>query len=440
MNSVTTSHLKIIAPDLGFNAYRTGLATFGFFSLFAGDFWRNLLGWPGYIVLTLTFTTLCLIVYTKYPAINSRTPIPKSLSAFLILITVSVAWSAYPGATSLGILSQFMATFIAFFFVRYLTLEELITSLGKSLRWIIGLSVLFEAFVATVLRTPILPFWTTPPDVDPIPGPFFWSANLLLNGGPIQGIVGNRNLLAFVAALCLIISILEILHKQSLRLGIWIGLCIATLLLTRSATIFFILVATTAMSALVIWCRSLHEHKRLALYIAALIGTFATIIVFFLWSDIIFSFLGKSPDMTGRSDIWRSVIDLASQRPILGWGWVSYWAPWTEPLGSLVERHGVTYLQAHNAWLDIWMQIGYVGLIFFSTMALITAWKAWFFAVDKRQVHLRSPKPYTTTTLFPILMLTALLTHTISESRILVEGGWVLFIALVLWMKKETYD
>ena len=78
------------------------------------------------------------------------------------------------------------------------------------------------------------------------------------------------------------------------------------------------------------------------------------------WNALLGLF-GKSDDLTGRLDIWNAVIGLAAQRPWFGWGWVGYWPPWVEPFDGLAVRNGVEYLQAHNAWLDVWLQLGIVG-------------------------------------------------------------------------------
>ena len=73
------------------------------------------------------------------------------------------------------------------------------------------------------------------------------------------------------------------------------------------------------------------------------------------------------------------MIGLALERPWFGWGWVGYWQPWVEPFDGLAVRNGVEYLQAHNAWLDVWMQLGIVGLVAFASI------------VDRRAVALVVP-------------------------------------------------
>jgi O-antigen ligase len=147
--------------------------------------------------------------------------------------------------------------------------------------------------------------------------------------------------------------------------------------------------------------------------------------------------LGKSADLTGRLDIWRSVAGLAAERPVFGWGWVSYWAPWVEPFEGLAVRRGVVYLQAHNAWLDVWLQLGVLGLIIFAAAVFSTLWRCWFLAVDRPRRALADTEPYAASALLPLLLLVALIAQSLAESRILIESGWLLLVVLAVITKRQ---
>ncbi|PPH49523.1 polysaccharide polymerase, partial [Rathayibacter sp. AY1D7] len=150
--------------------------------------------------------------------------------------------------------------------------------------------------------------------------------------------------------------------------------------------------------------------------------------------------LGKSEDATGRLDIWDSVIALTLQRPVLGWGWVSYWAPWAAPFDTLAERKGVLYLQAHDAWLDVALQLGAVGLVLFAALAVSTLWRSWFRAVDRPRRDATSTLPYTAVSLAPLLIVVALLAQSLFESRILIEGGWLLLVLFAVQTKRPATE
>lgn len=422
----------------------TGASVFAvllLFTLFAGDFWRNLISWPGYFVLAglLAAGSVVFLVRMR-PAFRWRKT-PKTLVLFLGLATVSLAWSAYPGATALGLLTQFATTAGAVFLALCLTWKAVLTALANAFRWILGLSLLFELIVAVFVRHPVLPLTPIQQETPGrVPSAFYWSRDLLFHGGQIQGIVGNSNLLAMIALLALVVFGIQ-LADRTIRRGTaitWLVVAVLTLALTRSSTVFVAAVFTAVVLGFALWARRAGPDRRRPVYLtaAALVVVVVTAVV--LFASRIPVLLGKSEDLTGRLDIWNKVIALAQQRPVFGWGWVSYWAPWVKPFTNLAERNGVVYLQAHNAWLDVWLQLGIVGVVIFALLAISTLWRSWFGAVDRPRFAVADHRPYTALTLLPLLLLAALLAQSLAESRILIEAGWTLLVLIAVKTKQSA--
>ena len=88
------------------DSWISAYATFALFTLLAGQFWRNLLGWWGFGIVAgiVIVGAVVLIVQTK-PTWNWRR-VPKSTLVFLVIATLSIAWSFYPGASALGVCSR----------------------------------------------------------------------------------------------------------------------------------------------------------------------------------------------------------------------------------------------------------------------------------------------------------------------------------------------
>jgi O-antigen ligase len=199
------------------------------------------------------------------------------------------------------------------------------------------------------------------------------------------------------------------------------------------------LVAVVAALVFALWARRVHDQHRRPLYAVAAASVLAVAAALALFSSQLFGLLGRSDDLTGRFDIWSSVIRLALERPVFGWGWVSYWVPWVEPFNDLAVRKGVTYLQAHNAWLDVWLQLGIVGVIVFAALVLSTLWRAWFLAVDRPRLGVHDTEPYAVSALLPLLLLAALIAQSVAESRLLIESGWVILIVLAVVTKRQQH-
>ena len=357
------------------------LATLVFFTLLAGQFWRNLLDWWGYGAVAAILLVGCIVALVALKPEWMWRSFPKSLIGFLAIVVLSITWSYYPSVSAIGIALQLFTTAGALFIALILTWAELLRTLGAALRWLLGLSLLFEVIVAVFVRHAVLPFWVDY-GTEKIPAAFYWSRGLLLSGGPIEGIVASRNLLGFAALLAVIVFAVQ-LRAGTVKRGwgiAWLTLAGVMLVLTRSATVTIAGVIVVIVLLFTLWTRAVGPDRRRPVYLTAaalaVVGVLASVTL----SPLLLKLLGKSEDLTGRFDIWNSVIGLASERPIFGWGWVSYWAPWVEPFKDLAVRKGVTYLQAHNAWLDVWLQVGIVGLILFAALVMSTLWRSWFLA------------------------------------------------------------
>ena len=66
------------------------------------------------------------------------------------------------------------------------------------------------------------------------------------------------------------------------------------------------------------------------------------------------SALGRDATLTGRTDIWTSLLPDVMRQPFLGYGFSGFWNP----------KRAIEHLigEAHNGYLDVWLQLGLVGL------------------------------------------------------------------------------
>ena len=404
-------------------AYRRHLAVLGFFTMTAGDLWRNLFSWWGWGAICLILLVLA-VVELIHARVDLRR-LPFALIGFLLLTVVSIFWSDYPGATLVGWAATFSVVFFAIFLATVLDLETMLRAFGVALRWILALSLVFEFIVAAFIRHPVLPFFVDYSKLHKIPAAFYWSRDLLFHGGQIQGIQGNSNLLALSALLALIVFAVQWVSRTASRiwLGFWAIAAVACLALTRSSTVLIALAAVILVGIFLGLVRATSGVRRGLVYGGGAVVALGIAAVGVFANGLVLTVLGKSAELTHRTEIWHRVLDLANQRPAAGWGWVSWWAPWAEPFKHLAVINGVTYLQAHDAWIDIYFQLGVIGLIVFGLLVLTTLVRSWIMAIEA------GPRRARLVELFPFLIMIALIVHSIAESRLLVE---ILFALLVI--------
>jgi len=424
--------------------FRMGFAVVALFTVLAGDAWRYSISWYGFGVVAVGITAVALLLLVRERANWRVSTLPYPLLAFVALATVSVAWSFYPGATALGLLATYLAIAVGLALAVSLPWADLLVALGRTLRIILGLSLLFEVIVSVFIRAPLLPFWPSPGvDYDNLPAKIpkllFWSRNELFEAdGKIQGIVGNSSLLGFVALLALIVFGIQFAAKTVTRATGVTSIVIAALViyLTRSATITIALVVLAAVVVAVLLLRRF-EETRGRVWAGILVLVAAGIAVMVTFPTQLLALVGKSSDLTHRVDIWAAVINLAQERPVFGWGWVSYWVPWVAPFDTLASNSGVRQLHAHNAWLDIWLQLGIVGLIIFGALVLSTLVRSFIFATSRPVSLPGQLHSYTWESLLPLLVIVALLVQSVAESRLIVEYGVVLLTLIAVRTKRE---
>ncbi len=425
-------------------AARLGLSTLILFTGWASDAWRNLIGWYGFgaVVLVMVVGSVLLIVRNRRRLTFNTLPIP--LVVFLGLAALSIAWSYYPLSSLLGVTLTLLTTVCGLAVALTLTWDELLRVLGWVFRAILGLSYVFELVVSLVFRQPIFPVWMLNGPIPENPAKLlYWSRNLLLEGGKIQGIVGNSSLLAMVAIVALIVFSIQLASKavRPVPGAFWILVALGTIAITRSATILIALGVVAPVAAAVLLIRRTSASRaaipvRVAI-LAGIAGVAAAAIV--LRAPLLAS-LGKSDTLTGRIGIWEAVIGLAQQRPVAGWGWVSYWVPWAPPFDHLIRRGGVQVLHAHNAWLDVWLQLGIIGLVVVGALVVSTLFRSWQFATDRVRTTVGSQGSFRYLTLLPLLVLSAQLVQSLAESRILVEGGWMFLVIFAVMTKRGRIE
>lgn len=342
---------------------------------------------------------------------------------------LSILWSAWPAASVLTWLLLAVTTFQGLFVGAVLTWRDVVGAVASAAKWVVGLSLLFELAVSIFVQGPILPGFVRPEGrMDPI---VYWSRDNLFDGGRIQGIFGNANLLGAAMLLAIIVFAIRYAARAPRRSLLWGWIAIAAFLLVRAgsattvvAAAFVVLVLATVL----VMRTARRPGERTRWYVLyALVGVGGGAALWF-GRDSVFGALGRDADLTGREGIWADVLARADQHPFIGWGFSTPWIS-SEPLidGWIVD-HGQTVVQAHSMWLDAYFQLGGVGVVLLALVFLAYVWRSWFFAIDRPRWDLRADRPYSPLTLLPTLVGALLVVQGLTESTPLLLWGWMLVV------------
>jgi O-antigen ligase len=356
--------------------------------------------------------------------------LPFYALAYVAWAGLSILWSAWVQTSALTWLLLIITTLQGLFVGYVLTWRELVRAIASALKWVVALSLVFELFVSIVIREAVMPQFAPRPEgeVDPI---VFWSRDNLFDGGRIQGIVGNANLLGPLCLLAIVVFAIRIAAGAPRRVLLWIWIGVSAFLMVRagSATAYVAAAAVAIVLATVLLMRRTRRPgERTPYYIGyAIVGIGGLVALWFLRTQL-FELVGRGSDLTGREGIWEVVLAKAWERPWVGWGFATPWNPSDPAFDRWIVDHGQTVMQAHDMWIDVFLQLGFVGVVLMALTYLAFVWRAWFFAVDRPRWDLRADRPYSPLSLLPTLVGAILLVQGISESSPLLLWGWMFLV------------
>lgn len=405
----------------------------------AGTSWLMAFGVLGSTIVTaVTVVGSVLLWVVLRPAVHWQR-LPWYAVLYVLWAIASLVWSAYPEATALTLLLLVSTTVQAMFVGSVLTWRELIRAVSSALKWILFLSLLFELWVSLVWGGPILPEFGRPEKgvhYDPI---VYWSRDNLIDGGRIQGLFGNANPLAYVALLAMIVFAVRFASRAPRRALLVVWFLLAGYLFVRAGSATATLAAVGVVVVLVtvlLMRRTKRPGERTRYYVVYAIVAVGGLTALWLLRDRLFTLLGRSADLTGREGIWAKVWEKAVERPAFGWGFSTPWVPTDPHFDGWIVDHGQTVMQAHNMWLDVFLQLGIVGLVFIGATMLAFVWRSWFFAVDRPRWDLVADRPYSPVTLVPTLVAAILLVQGLAESAPLLGWGWFFVVLLAFKIKQ----
>ncbi|MDJ0336533.1 O-antigen ligase family protein [Salinibacterium sp. G-O1] len=368
---------------------------------------RTVIGWPGLLaILSLQIGLALASMIARRGTIEWQGILPVSLIVFLGWAALSAVWSNYTWVTVGGLAYLLCFTVLGIYVALLRDTIQIVRSFGDVLRVVLTASLAIEIFAGVLIDSPI---------------PFLEILGKLDELGPIQGFTGARNQLGILAVVALITFGIEMRTKSVAR-GLSIGsLVLAGILLalTQSPLASGSLVVVAAAAAALYGLRRAQPDRRRMLQLGILV--FAVILATLAWIarlTIVQVFNGTG-ELTYRLRVWRRAWDLIALNPLEGWGWIGTWRTDIAPFGFFGGLGSRTPTSASNAFIDVWLQLGLVGLVLFVGLVGLAFVRSWLLASRQRSVVFA----------WPALVLVVLVTTSLAESSMLAEFGWLTFVA-----------
>jgi len=243
--------------------------------------------------------------------------------------------------------------------------------------------------------------------------------------GEWRGIFQHKNILGSMMALSVLVEWhlpTDTLPSRILNI-LTLVLSAVLLIFSRSATPAIALIGAIAFLAVYRVAVRRFRIPRYAILLATFLMIASSISVFLWHSETVMGALGKSSDLTGRTEIWSGALSFVQEHPLLGYGYWGFWSG-ASPDSSALERvMGTSIMYSHNGYLEILLTLGAVGFV------LVLAFLA---CGIKRAYECSRHNPFGVD-LWPLAFLLFLVLHNIGECTILVQDlEWSLCVATVI--------
>jgi O-antigen ligase len=395
-----------VTEFLGSARFNTALALLAVGVAFSTHAIRALIGWPGLIGALAVLAVLAALSFAaQWRLIEWHGLLPVSALLFVGWCALSLLWSQYQWATLAGVIYQLLFAFLAVYIALVRDAIQIVRVVGDALRFLLTVSLALEVLSGLLLDLPIT---------------FLGIQGNIASGGPIQGLFGTRNQLSIVALIAFVTFLVE-LRTRSVRpprAAFSITLAVLCILLAHSPVIAAVSLVVGLATLALYLMRKVPVHQRTFVQWGLAILTVAALVAAYIYRTRVIDLLNARADFQVRYQLWIQIWELIPVQQSVGWGWAGAWPTDLYPFTAIQAATGVYHSDGLNAYLDVYLQVGIIGLLLFVALIGLAFVRSWLLASNRRSVvYAWAP-----------LVLVSLLVTSVFESSILVEAGWMLLI------------
>ena len=291
--------------------------------------------------LQMTLPLLCLAIAFLHRGLDVFLSLDSTILIYLLICFTSTIWSVDPYNTF---------KFSCLLFLYLLAIAAICRVLEIEVFCRIIVKVLMFLILASVVMAVAFPKYGTHQLDDSLEG---------IHAGLWRGVFIHKNQLGAAASISVFIF-LFFRRLMGMSLGfrvMCIVAAIACLILAQSAGSWVALCVLLVCYYLI---RAIPASGNILVLVLFVVSALA-FTAFSFFGDDFLAVVGRDVTLTGRTDIWRIVLDAIWQKPLFGFGYYAATADFMRPL--LVSEVGSAAVDAHNGYLDVLLGTGIVGLV-----------------------------------------------------------------------------
>ena len=297
------------------------------------------------IFIGIYFVTLSLLVFRWQRTLTFAT----SNSWLLVLIGLavfSISWSSIPSIAFRKVVSLIGATFFGVYLGSRYDFKQQLGIYG----WTFGIALFFSYIFSIAL-------------------PRYGVMNTDAIAGAWQGIFPHKNGLGESMFVGFMTFYFSSLLDVSRRKRIFFQICCFLSVLI----VYFAQSATALMSVLFIFMtaqglKRLSITSKKSVFIVLLFLIFTCLIMFLLLVNFntFLSVNDKDVTLSGRTILWDTLKQFISEKPWLGYGYGSFFSGQSKETNLLWQIHDWSPVHAHNGYIQLCLNLGFVGLFIFT--------------------------------------------------------------------------
>jgi O-antigen ligase len=154
--------------------------------------------------------------------------------------------------------------------------------------------------------------------------------------------------------------------RQLFSLGILFSMAVYLLLTADSQTALACFVMASLLIAFTGFARHFRKPTVVTLLVVTMVFVSGSILFLGIGGEAL-AVLGRNSTLTGRTQVWQTVLPFATN-PLVGAGYENFWIG--KRLRMIEAALGAGLNQAHNGYIEIYLNIGWLGLLLLSAFTI----------------------------------------------------------------------
>lgn len=352
------------------------------------------------LILSVSYLSVTMILAYNYRETLFLVRRNSFLVTLVLLALVSSSWAAAPALVLQRSIAVLGTTLLGIALAARLSLEDQL----RLMSWLFRIIAVLSLSCILLL-------------------PSYGISDSAESGGGCRGIFGYKNNLGAIMALSVLVEWqLPVRTRFSKRLNRF-ALLLSVLLLIVSGSITPMVALVAAMLFVQIYKFAMRLRIPLyAIVLGALLVVATGVTMLSVDSERVTGVLGRSADLTGRTQIWALVSSYIPERPVLGYGYWGFWDGASPESLTIEHAMGGKIMYSHNGYLEILLDLGIVGFL------LMLA----FLGTGVKRAYYWSEQGQSRARVWPLAFLFFFMLYNLGECSIFIQGlEWSICVAVI---------